>query len=350
MDTPANSMDIPAGGLLCSRQSFSSKAMNEGCLAMKNIEHHGLRSGPNWCYWQVPPGVIARLAGDPCLSEFLVTRSGCFPKAWHNAAWRPNLLHDTIVALCLDGVAWVGDMTNPDAPRSLIQAGEVLIVPPNTPHSYGADEKNPWTPLWFHAIGPRVTRLLAELKVTGQPHKGRLTEPALVKNSIDRINELRRHGCGRRVLLESAALAEFVFARLYAEGCLEPVSRLHQPDLAKRSPENLQKLEQAVAFLHDNYRKEVTLAEAARACRVSESWLGHEFPNYTGYSPLGFVIHLRLHEACRLLATSERKLDDIAACVGYADGFYFSRLFKKHMGLAPSDYRRAYSRKEDLAC
>lgn len=280
------------------------------------------------------------------MSEFLVTRSGYFPKAWHNAAWRPTPLHDTIFALCLDGLAWVGDMTNPEAPRALIRAGEVLLVPPNTPHSYGADEKNPWTPLWFHAIGPRVARLLAELKVTSQPHKGRLSEPALVKNSIERINELRRRGCGRPVLLESAALAELAFARLYAEACLEPVSSVLQPELSKRSPERLQKLEEAVAFLHENYRREISLAETAEACHVSQSWLCHTFPEHTGFSPLGFVIHLRLHEACRLLATSDRKLEDIAGSVGYADSFYFSRLFKKHLGLTPSDYRREYSPKQ----
>lgn len=333
-------------GPLLSRRAVLSRDTNEGFLTMKNIEHHGPRSGPDWCHWQMPPAFIARLAADPFVSEFLVTKSGYFPKAWQNAAWRPNPLHDTIFALCVEGQGWVGDMTNPKAPRTLIEPGEVLIVPPNTPHSYGADEKDPWHQLWFHAIGPRVARILAELKITSQPHKGRLTNPGLVKNCIERINELRRRGCGRPILLESAALAEFAFARLYAEGCLEPVSSLPQPDLAKRSPENLQKLEQAVAFLHDNYRNEVTLTEAARACHVSESWLCHAFPDYTGFSPLGFVIHLRLHEACRLLATSARKLEDIAASVGYDDGFYFSRLFKKHMGLAPSDYRREYSRKE----
>jgi AraC family transcriptional regulator, arabinose operon regulatory protein len=314
---------------------------------MKNIEHHGLRSGPGWCHWQVPPALVARLASDPLVSEFLVSRSGYFPKAWHNAAWRPNPLRDTIFALCLDGEAWVGDMTNPQAPRVPIKAGEVLLVPLNTSHSYGADEKNPWTPLWFHAIGPRVARYLAELKVAGQPYKGRLANPAPVKASIERINELRRRGCGRPILLESNALGELVFARLSAEGCLEPVSSVLKPDLAKRSPERLQKLEQAVAFLHENYRQGVSLRSAARACHVSESWLCHAFPEYTGFSPLGFVIHLRLHEACRLLATTGRKLEDIAASVGYDDGFYFSRLFKKHMGLTPSEYRQDYSRGQE---
>ena len=86
------------------------------------------------------------------------------------------------------------------------------------------------------------------------------------------------------------------------------------------------------------------MTEAAQACHVSESWLYHAFPEHTGFTPLGFIIHLRLQEACRALATTERKLEDIAASVGYDDPFYFSRLFKKHLGVAPSDYRREYGR------
>ena len=86
------------------------------------------------------------------------------------------------------------------------------------------------------------------------------------------------------------------------------------------------------------------MPEVAQACHVSESWLYHTFPEQTGFSPLAFVIHLRLQEACRLLATSDRKLDDVAASVGYDDPFYFSRIFSKHIGLSPSGYRREYGR------
>ncbi len=84
------------------------------------------------------------------------------------------------------------------------------------------------------------------------------------------------------------------------------------------------------------------MAEVAQACQVSQSWLFHAFPEHTGFTPLGFVIHLRLQEACRLLATSSRKLEDIAVSVGYDDVFYFSRLFKKHIGVPPSAYRHEY--------
>ena len=243
--------------------------------------------------------------------------------------------------MCVEGRGWVADIDNPDGARIVVDPGDVLIVPPNTPHSYGADENDPWTQLWFHATGARVEGFLAQLGVKGGPYKGRVSNLSLVKDSLHRINELRRHGCGRAVLLESAALGELAFARIYAEGCLDPViAKGAQNGTTVRA----KKLEALTAFFQKNFPRELVLTEVARMHNVSESWLYHAFAEHTGFSPLGFVIHLRLQETCRALATSDRKLDDIASSVGYNDAFYLSRLFKKHIGLTPTAYRESYSR------
>ncbi len=311
---------------------------------MGNLVNHGARGSPDWCYWRTPAALIARFSSEPLVSGFLVTRSGYFPKCWRNVAWRPNPLPlgEAVVALCLEGRGWIKETCTPEAKRTTVKPGDVLVIPPNTPHSYGADEKEPWTQLWFHASGPRVAQFLAQLKVAGGPQWGRISGLEAVKQSMYRMNELRRQGCGRNVLLESAALGELVLARLYAEACLEPIGSgaTRDPDL--KAVERGQKLSRLTLYFQENFRRDLALPEVAQACHVSESWLYHTFPEQTGFSPLGFVTHLRLQEACRLLATSERKLDDIAASVGYSDPFYFSRIFKKHLGLSPSVYRREY--------
>ena len=317
---------------------------------MANIVHHGARDGPGWCYWRTPAALIARYAREPAIADFLVTRSGYFPRCANNVAWRPEPLpwHETVVTLCLEGRGWIKDIHDPNAPEILIAPGEMLVVPSDTPHCYGADKKDPWSQLWFHASGARVVQFLAELGVKGAPYKGRLSNVGLVRDCLHRINELRRHGCGRPVLLEGATLGEFVLARLCAESCLQAActSATYKPD--RSAADRRQKLDSLVAFFQDNFRREISLREVASCCHVSESWLYHSFPERTGFSPMGFVIHLRLQEACRLLATSDRKLADIAACVGYDDVFYFSRLFKKHLALSPTEYRQDYSGREKV--
>lgn len=313
---------------------------------MRNVVHHGARTGSGWCYWRTPAALMARYAPEPAISDFLLTRSGYFPRCWHNSAWRPKPLpfHEAVVAICLEGQAWVKDIHHPNRPNVPISPGEALVVPSDTPHAYCADERDPWTQLWFHATGPRVTQFLAELRVTGGPYKGRVSNLDMVTGSMHRINELRRQGCGRAVLIESAALGELVLARLYAESCLKPACPGRRCNDESGGAERVRKLERVTAFLQEHSHRALSLTEVAQACHVSESWLYHTFPEHSGFTPLGFIIHLRLQEACRALATTERKLEDIAASVGYEDSFYFSRLFKKHLGLSPSGYRREYGR------
>ncbi len=315
---------------------------------MGNIVHHGTRAGPGWCHWRTPPALIARYTCAPAISDFLITRSGYFPRCWRNSAWRPEPLplHEAVVAMCLAGRGWIKNMDSPERPRVPVTPGEILVVPPDTPHSYGADEQDPWTHLWFHASGARLNNLLQELGVAGGPYKGRLSNMAIVRDSLHRINELRRSGCGRAVLLESAALGELVLARLHAESCLLPATAGAVNRIERPPAEKIRKLERIIAILQENVRKDFSLAGVAESCHVSESWLYHTFQERTGFSPMGFVIHLRLQEACRLLATTNQKLQEIAASVGYSDPFYFSRLFKKHLGLPPSQYRQEYCHRE----
>ncbi|MFQ5609817.1 MAG: helix-turn-helix domain-containing protein, partial [Woeseiaceae bacterium] len=55
--------------------------------------------------------------------------------------------------------------------------------------------------------------------------------------------------------------------------------------------------------------------------------------------PMAFFIQLRMRHACRLLDLSDRPVKIVALETGYSDPYYFSRVFKKAMGLSPEKYR-----------
>ena len=59
-----------------------------------------------------------------------------------------------------------------------------------------------------------------------------------------------------------------------------------------------------------------------------------------GVSPLEYVHRLRLEEAYRLLSDSSRNVSEVAMEVGFDDANYFSRLFRKKMGMSPSLVRK----------
>lgn len=65
-----------------------------------------------------------------------------------------------------------------------------------------------------------------------------------------------------------------------------------------------------------------------------------QFKRQTGHSPIDYLIQTRIAKARNLLLRSDATLSEIAAEVGYSDVYYFSRIFKKHVGISPIQYQR----------
>ena len=63
------------------------------------------------------------------------------------------------------------------------------------------------------------------------------------------------------------------------------------------------------------------------------------FRQHTGVSPNEYIIGQRISAACQLLSQTDKSVSAIAADVGYPDQYYFSRLFRKKMGMPPLKYR-----------
>jgi AraC-like DNA-binding protein len=55
--------------------------------------------------------------------------------------------------------------------------------------------------------------------------------------------------------------------------------------------------------------------------------------------PIDYFIHLKMQRACYLIKAENTKIKIVARELGYEDQFYFSRLFKSHIGVSPNEYR-----------
>lgn len=82
-----------------------------------------------------------------------------------------------------------------------------------------------------------------------------------------------------------------------------------------------------------------TLSELADLSGYSAQHLGRLFKRTLGLTPLQHLTHLRMRYAADLLLTTNATLDQIADRIAIEDPYYFSRLFKKHTGQSPSQYR-----------
>jgi len=98
-------------------------------------------------------------------------------------------------------------------------------------------------------------------------------------------------------------------------------------------------LESTLTFLHRNIHRNLSLAEMAEHADLSVSHFSFLFKQQTGYSPTNYFIHVKLQRACALLSLEDRTINEIAYEIGYEDPYYFSRIFKKVIGVSPQNYR-----------
>ncbi len=110
--------------------------------------------------------------------------------------------------------------------------------------------------------------------------------------------------------------------------------------LAARRQHGDQLVAQAQLWLADNYGQASPVAALAARSGLTERGFFKRFRTATGLSPMEYVQVLRIEEAKHLLETTERPVDDIASDVGYVEPASFRRLFRRMVGLAPSEYRR----------
>lgn len=104
---------------------------------------------------------------------------------------------------------------------------------------------------------------------------------------------------------------------------------------------NPQELVKAVElYIRINYKNELALEDIAKNLNFSPDYLSRIYKKSTGQSPLKYLIHLRINEAKRLLATDlDLDIKTIGNLVGYTDQYYFSRIFKNQTEHYPSEYR-----------
>jgi transcriptional regulator GlxA family with amidase domain len=103
------------------------------------------------------------------------------------------------------------------------------------------------------------------------------------------------------------------------------------------------KVSRAIELMRARLDAPLSVASMARAVGLSRAAFARRFVLSTGVSPLRFLNALRLERAAELLRDADAGLAEIAARVGYASEFAFSRAFKRHHGVAPSVYRRGTS-------
>lgn len=129
----------------------------------------------------------------------------------------------------------------------------------------------------------------------------------------------------------AALRSKVLFVSLIEEMIVSAQRQLHD--------DNTELMAQAVEYMRQNYADPISIAKISAQFGMERRRFSYLFERYTGLSPICYLTECRIRRSKELLRTCGCPIAQVAECVGYTDSFYFSRLFKKQIGLSPTEYR-----------
>jgi AraC-like DNA-binding protein len=115
---------------------------------------------------------------------------------------------------------------------------------------------------------------------------------------------------------------------------------LNKEDLRTMVPASFVAYRQLVNLLNESYNAEPDREFIESQLNRKYEYLCHIFKKYSGLSIFTYIHQLRIQRAQYLLINSELAVNQISESVGFADPYYFSRLFKRFVHCSPSEFRK----------
>ena len=141
-------------------------------------------------------------------------------------------------------------------------------------------------------------------------------------------------------LLKPLELDELRTCVLHITALLDASGKILLEDSGMASSMSRQEIADYVEeFIKKNYKENITLNDIADSLGFTPDYISKIFKKEKNITPIKFITKLRINGAKQLLACTGLDILSISQNVGYTDQFYFSRVFKAHTGMYPSEYR-----------
>lgn len=267
-----------------------------------------------------PPRMRRLLARHPLAQGCFPLALGFYPDALGHRMSRPAPI-DHLLLYCRAGQGWLETA----AGRVAVGGGDLLLLPKGQAHAYGADAGRPWTLYWVHFDGELVADFLRPLGKGPLWHIG--VQPRLLAE-FDALLGLRKQGL---------SLPHFIHAAHQLQALLASLAVL--PARAKLKSGRVLDVDAVQAVMRAHLHDSLNLDELAAQFKLSRFHFAKTYRALTGQAPIQDFIQLKMAHACRLLDEGERSVRQVAEQLGYEDVYYFSRLFRKVVGMAPTHYR-----------
>jgi len=99
----------------------------------------------------------------------------------------------------------------------------------------------------------------------------------------------------------------------------------------------------AADFVRDHFHEKFPARDIASYCGLSRFQFSRSFHTVFGITFREYLLRYRIRAACERLVAADMPVTEIAFAVGFHDGSYFARMFRRYTGVLPSQYARAHA-------
>lgn len=273
----------------------------------------------------IPSDQVNVLRQKPLLQGLMTTKIGFFPEALDHRHECKTKTDRVSFTYCFKGRGWF----ELEGRHHDIRPGTLIVAPANAHYAFGADTTDPWTVCWFHLIGTDVAPIVDELGVSPERPLVSLGDDPRWRGLFEEALGALEDGEDLRHAMYSSS----VIGHLLAATLLRQQTRPQEPDIRDR-------IEHCVAYMKSHLDQPLTLASLAGMANMSVARFKLHFKRQTGQACMEYFTTLRMQHARHLLEETELNVKMIADRVGFADPFWFSKVFRTASAMPPTEYRQ----------
>lgn len=217
-----------------------------------------------------------------------------------------------------------------------LKKGDFFVIFPDTEIFYKADIEAPWDYIWVGFQGIKSETYLGYAGIDREHLTGYCSNTAYMLACVQQMtfarvlthyNELRRQAALLQVF---ASLIEQHHERLSEEEQVEYSQHIY--------------IDRALDYIQTHISESIQIRDIANYIGINRSYLTSIFKKSLGVSPQEYLLNYRMEYACELLKESNTKIATVAREVGYQDPITFSKVFRKHLKMSPTEWRSSQER------
>lgn len=207
--------------------------------------------------------------------------------------------------------------------QGIAHFGDIIFCPPHIPmnrHTNGV--------LKFHFI-----RFTPPTSLLFQPGKKEIKNKIRLKTTYEYLRQF--------AFIESPSISE-VKAHLLKDIIIMNEVETYNTEGHQLDTIHDSLISDALSIIQKRAHESISMKNISAQLGLSNVQFSRRFLKAVGTTPGDYLTSLRMRRARNFLLETEKTMEDIAVTVGYQNGFYFSRIFKKKVGVSPSEFRKRH--------